>query len=52
LFFFVGSTPADQNAATAPTNHSDYFYLDEKGIDVGLRAMTQLAVDLLQASPN
>jgi amidohydrolase len=51
LFFFVGITPADQNPAEAPANHSDYFYLDESGIPLASRAMTQVAVDYLQA-PN
>jgi amidohydrolase len=50
FFFFVGVTPADKDPKAAPTNHSDYFYLDEKGISVGLRAMTQLALDTLQAN--
>jgi amidohydrolase len=43
----VGSTPADKDPATAPANHSDYFYLDEQSIPVALRAMTQVAVDYL-----
>ena len=50
FFFFVGITPPDQNAASAPSNHSDYFYVDEKGIAVALRAMTQLALDTLQVN--
>jgi amidohydrolase len=49
FYFFVGVTPADKDPKTAPTNHSDYFYLDEQGMSVGLRAMTQLALDTLQA---
>lgn len=50
VFFFVGITPEDQDPLTAPGNHSDYFYVDEKSIPVALRAMTQMAVDYL-ASP-
>lgn len=50
FYFIVGITPADKDPLAAPTNHSDYFYVDEKGIDVGLRAMTQLALDTLQAN--
>jgi amidohydrolase len=49
VFFFVGITPRDQDPATAPSNHSDYFYLDEEGLAVGLRAMVQVAVDYLQS---
>ena len=50
IYFRVGVTPADKDPATAPANHSDYFYVDEKGIPVALRAMTQLAVDYLAQS--
>ena len=49
LYFRVGVTPADRDPATAPSNHSDYFYVDEKGIPIALRAMTQAAVDYLAA---
>ncbi len=44
FYFFVGATPPDQDAATAPSNHSPLFYLDERSLDVGVRAMVQLAV--------
>jgi amidohydrolase len=47
VFFFVGVTPPGQDPATAPGNHSDYFYVDEASIPVALRAMTQMAVDYL-----
>jgi amidohydrolase len=50
FFFFVGITPATQDPAAAPSNHSDFFYLDEGGIDVGLRAMTRVVVDYLQSA--
>lgn len=48
FFFFVGSTPVGQNAAEAPTNHSDFFFVDEAAVTLGLRALTQLALDNLQ----
>jgi amidohydrolase len=51
LYFFVGVTPVGQNAAEAPTNHSDFFFVDEAGVTLGLRAMTQLMLDTLQAVP-
>lgn len=50
LFFMVGSTPADQDASRAPSNHSDYFYVDERSIPIALRTMTQLAVDYLSSA--
>ncbi|MEN1971719.1 amidohydrolase [Luteimonas sp. MJ204] len=47
VFFFVGATPAGQDPATAPSNHSPEFFLDESALDVGLRAMLQLTLDYL-----
>ena len=35
VFYFVGVTPPGQDAATAPDNHSELFYVDEAGIAVG-----------------
>jgi amidohydrolase len=52
LFFFVGITPAGQDAAKAPSNHSPKFYIDESGLELGLRAMLGLAVDYLQGGPH
>jgi amidohydrolase len=48
LFFFVGITPPGQNAAKAPSNHSPKFYIDESGLELGVRAMLGVAVDFLQ----
>jgi amidohydrolase len=48
LFFFVGSTPAGQDAAQAPSNHSPQFFLDEASLDLGLRTMLGVTVDYLQ----
>lgn len=47
MYFRVGVTPADRDTATAPSNHSDYFYVDEKAVPIALRAMTRVAVDYL-----
>jgi len=47
LYFFVGATPQGVDATTAPSNHSPEFYLDEGALDVGLRAMLQVALDYL-----
>jgi amidohydrolase len=48
LFFFVGITPPGQDAAKAPSNHSPKFYIDESGLELGVRAMLGVAVDFLQ----
>lgn len=48
VFFFVGITSPDLDPGKVPSNHSDYFYLDERGIPVGLHAMTQVVLDYLE----
>ncbi len=48
FFFFVGITPADQDPLQAPSNHSDFFYVDERGIPVAMHAMTQVVLDYLE----
>lgn len=50
LFFFVGVTPAGQDPATAPANHSDFFFVDEKSIPIAIRALTQVTLDYLNAA--
>lgn len=50
VYFWVGGTPPGKDAATAPDNHSDFFYLDESAIRVGIRSMLGVAVDYLQSS--
>jgi amidohydrolase len=52
LFFFVGSTPAGQDAFKAPSNHSDYFFVDEASIPIATRALLQVAVDFLEGTGN
>ncbi len=48
LFFFVGVTPADENMATVPTNHSPLFYLDERALQHGTRALLAVALEALR----
>jgi len=47
VYFFVGATPKGQDPATAPTNHSPKFFLDEGALTVGTAAMMQAALDYL-----
>jgi amidohydrolase len=49
VFFFIGVTPPGKDAATAPSNHSDFFFVDERALPVGLNALTQIALDYLEA---
>ncbi|SFL08386.1 amidohydrolase [Lysobacter sp. cf310] len=51
VYFFVGSTAAGIDPAKAPINHSPQFVLDEGALDVGTRAMLQLALDYLGGAP-
>ncbi|HEX7114452.1 MAG TPA: amidohydrolase [Steroidobacter sp.] len=48
FFFFVGVTPPDVDAASAPSNHSPLFYIHEPAIAVASRALMSVAVDYLQ----
>ncbi len=49
LFVVVGVTPPDQ-MATAASNHSPLFYVDEGALPTGSRALAQLAADYLFAN--
>jgi len=50
LFYFVGVTPPDVDAAQAAPNHSPRFFVDEAGLLLGVRTLTHLAVDWLEAN--
>lgn len=47
VYFFVGATSAGTDPATAPTNHSPRFLLDEGALAVGSAAILQAALDYL-----
>ncbi|MBM4220151.1 MAG: amidohydrolase [Gammaproteobacteria bacterium] len=49
VYWFVGVTPAGTDPDQAPDNHSESFFVDEAGIQVGLRSLLHVAVDFLQA---
>jgi amidohydrolase len=48
FFFMLGVVPNGQDPAAAPRNHSPYFFADEGGLPVGVRALANLALDWLQ----
>lgn len=48
FYFFLGATPVGQDAATAPSNHSPMFFVDESTLPVGLRALSHLLADSLE----
>ena len=47
LFVFLGVTPRGQDHTTAPQNHSPLFFADESALPVGVKVMTNLALDYL-----
>ncbi len=49
LFFWIGTRPPDQTPEQAASNHSPLFYVDERGLLLGVRALAHLAVDYLSA---
>ena len=51
LFYFVGITPVGQEPTDAAPNHSPLFYIDEAGLELGVRTLAQVAVDWLEAAP-
>ena len=52
MFFFVGSTAKGTDMSTVANNHSPQFLLDESSLDVGFRALMQLALDYLHPPKN
>lgn len=50
LFFWLGTRPKNQTAEEAPSNHSPLFYVDESGLELGVRALAHVAVDYLRAA--
>jgi amidohydrolase len=46
-FVFLGVTPRDQDYTTVAQNHSPLFFADESALPVGVRVMTNLALDYL-----
>lgn len=47
LFIFLGVTPEGQDLAQVAQNHSPRFFVDEAALPIGVRVLTNLAVDYL-----
>ncbi|MEJ0078836.1 MAG: amidohydrolase [Alphaproteobacteria bacterium] len=47
LFFYVGVVPPGQDPAEAAPNHSPDFFIDEKALVVGVRALAAVTVNYL-----
>ena len=50
LFFHLGVTDPSLDPATAPANHSPFFQIDESGLIVGVRALSQLTIDFMETN--
>ena len=48
LFFFLGGTPLDMKEEDAPSHHTPDFIVDDSGLLLGVKAMTQLTLDYLK----
>ena len=49
LFFFLGVVPEGQDPKDVAPNHSPRFFIDEKSLVVGVRALANVACDFLEA---
>ncbi|MDO8678822.1 MAG: amidohydrolase [Acidobacteriota bacterium] len=47
MFIFLGVTPRDQDHTKVPQNHSPLFFADESALPVGVKVMSNLAIDYL-----
>ncbi|HEY1006263.1 MAG TPA: amidohydrolase [Sphingobacteriaceae bacterium] len=47
LYFFLGGMPKGMDPLKAPSHHTPDFFLDESGLMLGVRALTNLTVDYM-----
>lgn len=47
LFFFLGGMPKGQDPKTAPGHHTPDFYVDDSGMKLGVRTLTNLTIDYM-----
>jgi amidohydrolase len=47
LYFFLGGMPAGQNPEVAPAHHTPDFYVDDSRLEVGVKALSMLAVEYM-----
>ncbi len=48
LFFFLGGMPKGGDPKTAPSHHTPDFYIDESGLTLGVKALTNLTLDYME----
>ena len=47
LFFFLGGMPKGGDPKTAPSHHTPDFFIDESGLSLGVKALTNLTLDYM-----
>lgn len=47
LYFFLGGMPKGMDPLKAPSHHTPDFFIDESGLMLGVRALTNLTVDYM-----
>jgi amidohydrolase len=48
LFISLGGMPKGQDPDTAPRHHTPNFYIDDSGLKLGVRALTNLTLDYME----
>jgi amidohydrolase len=48
FFFFLGGTPLDMNEKDAPSHHTPSFIVDDAGMKLGVKALTNLTLDYMK----
>ncbi|WP_439881544.1 amidohydrolase [Pontibacter sp. MBLB2868] len=49
LYLFVGGMAKGQDPATAPAHHTPDFYIDESGMKLGVKALTNLTLNYMES---
>jgi amidohydrolase len=47
LFFFLGGTPLSMEERDAPSHHTPSFIVDDSSMQLGVKALSNLAIDFL-----
>ncbi len=50
FFFFLGGRPLDVALEDAPSHHRPDFFVDESGMKLGVRTLTNMAIDYMEMS--
>ncbi|MFD2513771.1 amidohydrolase [Pontibacter locisalis] len=49
LYLFVGGMPKGQDPATAPAHHTPDFFVDESGMKLGVKTLTNLTLNYMES---